>query len=218
MLQDVIRTFDIHGMADIPCGDMHWLPHVGNSFKDVKLDYYLGADVSPLLISHINLRIESLKSVNDMETISDNDQAFYHMLRNIHEVNFEVINLIEGPPLSELTYFSAGKIDLILCRDMMIHLSQQENLAVLRNIQHSGAKYFMATTYINVGDKGNVNEKPFPVVFGHFINLLQPPYCLVSPLRLYRDGKDESSLKVKDGKYLGLWAIEPGKSLIQDSC
>ena len=38
-------------------------------------------------------------------------------------------------------------VDLILCRDCLIHLSNEDALKALQNIKRSGARYLLTTTY-----------------------------------------------------------------------
>lgn len=89
----------------------------------------------------------------------------------------------------------------------MLHLAPRHNLRFLQNIETSGAKFFMASTYVNGGD--NWNADTFIPAIGHFINLFLPPYCLRPPVALFLDDTWD-----RDDKRMGLWEIDPARPLV----
>lgn len=95
-------------------------------------------------------------------------------------------------------------------RDLMIHLPPRHNLKILQNIQASGARLFMATTFLD-GDE-NLIADTFKPAAGHFINLALPPYCLRPPDALFKDFTG-----VKHDKRMGLWELDSGRPLIGGS-
>lgn len=89
----------------------------------------------------------------------------------------------------------------------MLHLAPRHNLQILRNIETSGARLFMASTYLNGSD--NWEADTFIPAIGHFINLSLPPYCLRPPLALFSDAALDT-----DDKHMGLWEIDPVRPLV----
>ena len=82
---------------------------------------------------------------------------------------------------------------------MMIHLTPENNLRVIRNIEASGARFAMLTTFLRARKD---NTKEYTLAKGHDINLLVYPYCLRDPLRLYLDHRDDM--------YMGVWELDGG--------
>lgn len=95
-------------------------------------------------------------------------------------------------------------------RDLMIHLPPRHNLKIIDNIQASGARLFMATTYLD-GDDNRIADT-FKPISGHFINVALPPYCLRPPDALFKDFTG-----TKDDKRMALWELDPGRPLIGGS-
>jgi hypothetical protein len=89
--------------------------------------------------------------------------------------------------------------DLVLCRDCMIHLSNADVLAALRNVRRSGAKYLLATTY-------TARPTNSDIVTGDWraINLQAPPFALPAPLELISEEWDWADGYHAD-KCIGLW-------------
>ena len=90
--------------------------------------------------------------------------------------------------------------------DLMLHLPARHNLRVLRNIQASGARFLMASTFVEA-DENQASDTFVPPV-GHSINLSLPPYCLPEPIALVKDhSSDRSDLR------MGLWELTSEESL-----
>lgn len=88
----------------------------------------------------------------------------------------------------------------------MLHLPARHNLRVLQNIQASGARYLMASTFVEA-DENSLSETFVPPV-GHNINLSLPPYCLPKPTAIFEDHwTGRSDLR------MGLWEIHPDRPL-----
>lgn len=89
--------------------------------------------------------------------------------------------------------------DLILCRDCMVHMSNEDIQLTLQNFKRSGARYLLATTY-----PGTV-ERNKNVLTGmwRYLDLQRPPFNFPPPLRLI----DERTKEAYQGKSLGLWSF-----------
>lgn len=89
--------------------------------------------------------------------------------------------------------------ELVLCRDCMIHLSNADVLAALKNVRESGARFLLATTYIarpNNPDIVTGDWRP--------INLQAAPFSLPEPLELISEEWDWADGYHAD-KCMGLW-------------
>lgn len=95
-------------------------------------------------------------------------------------------------------------VDLIFCRDCLIHLSFKDGLAALENFKRSGAAYLLTTTHPDVPENT-------PIRTGDYrpINLALAPYRLPSPLELHRDRYEPAPGErlIDPGKSLGLWRL-----------
>lgn len=93
------------------------------------------------------------------------------------------------------------KADLIFCRDLMVHLSFEENLNIIRNFKRSGAKYLMATDFPSL-------NKNIDIVAGDWrvLDLSQEPFSFPSPIYSYSEGSSLGNGKFPT-KYLNVWEL-----------
>lgn len=87
-------------------------------------------------------------------------------------------------------------VDLILCRDCLIHLSSKLIAATFNNFKRSGSKYLLTTTYTLTRDNKDILTGDV-----RFINLQLAPYFLPAPLDLIVEEPEH-------GKSLALWRGE----------
>jgi len=94
---------------------------------------------------------------------------------------------------------SLPRVDLVFCRDCMIHLSNADVLAALQNVRRSGAKFLLATTY-------TARPTNPDIVTGDWrpINLQAAPFSLPEPLELVSEEWDWADGYHAD-KCMGLW-------------
>ncbi len=97
------------------------------------------------------------------------------------------------------------KVDLVFCRDCLVHLSLEEGLRALRNICQSDSKYLLSTTFPEHPENRAILTGGWRT-----LNLESPPFSLPPPIRLINEGCREG-LEVTD-KSLGLWDIRDIKS------
>jgi hypothetical protein len=94
------------------------------------------------------------------------------------------------------------RVDLILCRDCLIHLSFQDGLKALSNFKKSKSAYLLTTTH--PGLSGN-----YPIKTGDYrpIDLCLPPYNLPQPINIFRDTFEPTGTEtpLNPDKSLGLW-------------
>jgi hypothetical protein len=98
---------------------------------------------------------------------------------------------------------SLPKVDLIMSRDCLVHLSFDDIHRAIRNINQSGAKYLLTTTFVE-------RQKNVDVRTGEWraLNLQAAPFSLAPPIKLINE---ECTERDKDGVYsdkcLALWSL-----------
>ena len=104
------------------------------------------------------------------------------------DVSFACLNAVSDPLPSGF--------DIVLCREVLFHLSFQDSMRMLRNIAACDARYLLTTTTPEISR----NED---IVSGEFrnLNLLQPPFDFPPPEKIISDST------VSRGRALGLWKI-----------
>lgn len=107
-------------------------------------------------------------------------------------VRFQYLNLIKD---------RLPKVDLIFCRDCLVHFSFADIGLALDNVCNSQSDYFLTTTF--TGRKDNHD-----IVTGQWraINLELNPFGLPKPLKIIHEGCTENDGAYGD-KALGLWRI-----------
>lgn len=93
------------------------------------------------------------------------------------------------------------QVDLIFCRDCLVHFSDQDIISALMNMCASKSVYLLTTTFPNKENKG------IPTGAWHPINLCESPFLLPEPILLINEGCTENDGVFSD-KSLGLWSIE----------
>ena len=78
---------------------------------------------------------------------------------------------------------SLPKVDLILCRDLIIHFPIEYVIEAIKNFIKSGSKYLLVTQHIMTDDPTFVNKD---IKFGQFAyrNLTRPPFNFPLPILL----------------------------------
>jgi hypothetical protein len=92
--------------------------------------------------------------------------------------------------------------DLVLCRDCLIHFSNDDVFSALRNICSNGARYLLSTTFWT-RDRNRDNATGQM----RLINIEARPFHLPQPLQLLNQEYTEQGGVYTD-KSLGLWALE----------
>lgn len=120
--------------------------------------------------------------------------AIIEAVQNEHSrtgVRFIVGDITTGP---------LPTVDLILCRDGLVHLSNRLGIRAIENFRKSKSKYLLATTFPEVDQNRDI-----PTGSWRPINLELPPFNLGKPQQLIEDS-DQQPLHLPKG-YLGLWAL-----------
>jgi hypothetical protein len=101
----------------------------------------------------------------------------------------------------DLTRDPLPEADLLLCRDCLVHLSQADIRAALRNVVRSGIPYLLTTTFPDGADNEDIVTGDWRVV-----DLRGPPFSFPPPRRLLNEGCTEGAGRFAD-KSLGLWRV-----------
>jgi hypothetical protein len=116
-----------------------------------------------------------------------------------NNIKFKKINLIED---------KLDKYDLIFCRDCLVHLSNSDVIAAIKNIVSSGSRYLLTTTFTE-------RTENIDILTGQWrpIILQKKPFNFPPPIELYNEQCTQDSEKFSD-KSLGLWDIDKLKHLV----
>lgn len=101
----------------------------------------------------------------------------------------------------DLTTDPLPAVDLVFCRDCLVHLSNAHIGEALRNVHASGATWLLTTTFPAHWQDGDLEDGDWRP-----LNLEGPPFCLPPPSALVNEGCSEHDGAFAD-KSLGLWRI-----------
>lgn len=96
----------------------------------------------------------------------------------------------------DLTKDKIPAVDLIFCRDCLIHLSLKYMADAIEHFRESGSKYLLTTTYTLTRENKDILTGDV-----RFINLQIPPFNFPEPLDFIVEEPEH-------GKSLALWMIE----------
>jgi hypothetical protein len=99
----------------------------------------------------------------------------------------------------DILYDDIPKVDLVLCRDLLVHFSFIDAFNAIRNIKRSGSTYLLTTTF----PKRTSHDD---ILTGHWrvLNLELPPFNFPKPLRLINEKCTEQGMDVEKGS-LQIW-------------
>ena len=121
-----------------------------------------------------NLELERYVGLDSVPALIATNAAHYASPTRI----FQVLDLTEAVPPTA---------DLILCRDLLIHLSFRHARRVLANFKRSGSTYLLCSTNPD-------HPATEDIVTGSFrpLNLRRAPFDLPAPIRELADGPSEA--------------------------
>jgi hypothetical protein len=93
-------------------------------------------------------------------------------------------------------------VDLIFCRDCLVHLSFSDAIAALRNFKRSGSRNLLTTTF-----PGVIRNRDIITGDWRPINLERRPFGLPKPIELIEEKSVEGGSQYSD-KALGLWQLK----------
>jgi hypothetical protein len=137
---------------------------------------------------HVDLGIERYVGADIVRSLVENNQTLY----GGHKCVFPHLNLLTS---------DLPTVDLVLCRDGMVHLSHADVALAVANLQRSGSTYLLATTFPH-----HQNTKTIRTGEWSPYNLQEPPFNFPPPLALLNEHCSEYYPQYSD-KSLGLWKI-----------
>jgi hypothetical protein len=102
---------------------------------------------------------------------------------------------------ADVTRDALPPADAVLCRDCLVHFSFADARAALANIHRSGARYLIATTFIDRGRNAEARTG-----WWRTLDLQAAPFHFPPPLRTIDERCLENGGRFRD-KRLGVWAI-----------
>lgn len=118
-------------------------------------------------------------------------------------MRFQRLNLIED---------KLPKVDLVFCRDCLVHLSFADIFHALNNICNSHSEYVLTTTFTGRKDNHDIATGQWRV-----LNLELAPFMLPRPLKVIDEGCTEGDGAYID-KALGLWRIADIRESLTRRC
>jgi hypothetical protein len=104
--------------------------------------------------------------------------------------------------LGDLTRDKLPRVDVILCRDCLIHFSYKHIAAAMRNFKRSGSTYLLTNTYPQWTRNKDVRTGEF-----RHLNLALSPFSFPPPVREIEE-KYRDEAKAFFGKTLALWKLK----------
>jgi hypothetical protein len=95
------------------------------------------------------------------------------------------------------------KMDMIFCRDCLVHLTYADIFDVINNFKRSNSRYLLTTTFVD----RNFNVDLAGRDIWRTLNLELPPFNFPKPLKLINEKCTEGDNKFTD-KCLGLWLLD----------
>ncbi len=92
-------------------------------------------------------------------------------------------------------------VDLIFCRDCLVHFSNDNILKTFENLKNTGSKYILTTTFTECDENIDIVTGDWRI-----INLTLAPFNLPEPLQIINENCTEGDGAFSD-KSLGLWKI-----------
>ena len=108
--------------------------------------------------------------------------------------------------MGDLRVAPLPKVDLILCRDCLAHLTLEDGQKIIENFRKSGSKFLLATTYPRTWPNHNT---PFWTVDG-LVHDLTPGDCREVNLEIAPFDLGRAHIRPQEnnaGKELGLWKL-----------
>lgn len=176
-----------------PGSTLAWSANARAALADVLADFAIGSLLDAPCGDRTWIVAVDLSSVRytGVDIVPELVAAHRARHRDDPRLAFEVMDVVTTVPAAH---------DLILCRHLLNHLCAGDVLRALANFSASGSRWLLTTTFIGSG-QGVLHPDASPETSVP-INLLEPPYVLPDPVRLYREGGH-----ARDRQFLGLWQL-----------
>lgn len=132
----------------------------------------------PLPCKYIGLDIVTEVIEENQQKYTTESRAFYHH------------NAVEDQLPDES--------DVVLCREVLFHLSFEDGIKLIEQVVNSNARYFFTTTSVELENNKDIRTGQF-----RNINLLLPPYNFPPFIKKIKD-----SDSVSKDRYLAIWDVQ----------
>lgn len=95
------------------------------------------------------------------------------------------------------------RVDLVFCRDCLVHLKNEQIFAVIKNLKKSGATYLLTTTFTDL----KINQERPTTSYWRPLNLQLAPFNFPKPIAIINEHCTESNGRYAD-KSLALWRLD----------
>lgn len=146
-------------------------------------------------MKNLNLRVIEYTGADIVPDLIQHNQEKYQK----DNVRFQVADVISD---------KLPKVDLVLCRDCLVHLSSRDVLLALQNICDSGSKYLLTTTFPERKHNENIATGQWRA-----LNLTVAPFLLPEPVWIMSENCEVDGGAQRD-KSLALWKIADIKSIL----
>ncbi len=175
--------------------------HLPGLLKELKIRTMLDIPCGDFhWLSQTELPVESYLGADIVKAIIEANQARHTKVSGTSSIRFTHLNLLES---------DLPRVDLIFCRDCLVHFSTADVWRALRNIQRSGSTYLLTTTWPE-----QANDREIRTGEWRPLNLESSPFSLPKPRLTIPEGRMERTIRFGE-KSLALWAIA---DLALDDC
>ena len=139
------------------------------------------------IVHHLDL--DFYLGVDIVQSVIEENQSRY----GSEKLFFMNLDLVDDP---------LPQMDVIMCRDVLAHLSYEDIYAVLHNFKKSGATYLLISSYSGLKDNN------IEMIRGNFrpVNFQAKPFYFPEPLMSVFELASEEKM-VKAGKRICVWRI-----------
>jgi len=109
----------------------------------------------------------------------------------------------------DITRSELPRVDLVFCRDCLVHLSNAQVKNAIRNICRSNSKWLLTTVFAS-----GVNDKDIAQGQWRNLNLMAAPFNLPAPEMIFSEECSEGNGLYRD-KSLALWDIDVIKRVVK---
>ena len=147
-------------------------------------DYHWMSQVRPEVAHYLGVDI--------VAPLIQKNHAHYRRPDPGRTIAFTQLNLLTQP---------LPRVDLILCRDCLVHFSTADVWQALRQFEQSGSTYLLTTSH-----PARTNDKDIRTGEWRPLNLEAAPFCLPAPLMRIVEGSTDHNGRHGD-KSLALWRL-----------
>jgi hypothetical protein len=98
----------------------------------------------------------------------------------------------------DMTKDTLPEVDIVMCRDCLVHLSYADIRAVLANLKRTKATYILVNTY----PQAIANADQFTGASWRLLDMTRPPFSFPRPIEAFPDGGEV------DPNMMGLWKLQ----------